>query len=246
VGVLPTFDSGSPSATMGNISDRIVAITMSRPKKFTKEHILDAINRHLVVHGVPPSVEELRRALKAGSVRTVLRYLAWLEEEGDIDRWPGARGMRLRKLPGKGLSTRSVPIVGEAPAGPLMTAEENREGSVRLPESFLRPTDSHFFVLRVRGDSMNRAKIAGERIENGDLVLVRQQPAAEPGAVIVALIDGEATIKRLARGCGYYLLKPESTNRDHEPILVDGDFLVQGVVSRVIKHGTEMIDYDRS
>lgn len=244
--MLCTVDSKHSSNTMGSVSDRTDAITMSRPKNFTKEHVLDAINRHLLVYGVPPSVEELRRALKAGSVRTVLRYLAWLEEEGDIDRWPGARGMRLRKLPGKGLSTRSVPIVGEAPAGPLMTAEENREGSVRLPESFLCPMGSPFFLLRVRGDSMNRAKIGGERIENGDLVLVRQQPTAEPGAVIVALIDGEATIKRLVRGSGYYLLKPESTNSDHEPILVDGDFLVQGVVSRVLKHGTEMVDHDRS
>lgn len=214
---------------------------MARPKGFTKDQVLDAINRHLLAHGVPPSVEELRRALKAGSVRTVLRYLAWLEEDGDIERWRGARGLRLRKRPGKGLSTRSVPIVGEAPAGPLMTAEENCEGSVRLPGSFLRPTGSRFFLLRVRGDSMNRAQVAGERIEDGDLVLVRQQPTAEPGAIVVAFIDGEATIKRLTRGSGYYLLKPESNNPDHEPILVDRDFRVQGVVSRVLKRGSEFL-----
>jgi repressor LexA len=122
-----------------------------------------------------------------------------------------------------------------------MTAEENLEGWIRLPEEFCRPPSAHFFILRVRGDSMDRAKIDGEKIENGDLVVVRQQATADPGEIVVALIDGEATIKRFIRGKGYYLLKPESSNRSNEPIVVRKDFQIQGVVCHVLKEGSQVI-----
>ncbi len=139
------------------------------------------------------------------------------------------------------ISTRAVPVVGHVPAGPLMVADEVHEGWIRLP-TFVVPEGATFFLLRVRGDSMNRARVRGDAIENGDLVLVRQQGAAEEGQVVVALIDGEATVKRFDRGEGYYVLKPESTNPEHHPIVLDEDFLVQGVVTRVIKRGAALIE----
>ena len=88
---------------------------------------------------------------------------------------------------------------------------------------------------------MNRAAVSGGRIENGDLVLVRQQSTADPGEVVVALIDGEATIKHLVRAPGYWVLKPESTDPQHRPIVVGRNFRVQGVVCRVLKKGTEIV-----
>lgn len=217
---------------------------MGRRKVLGKEQVLEAINRWLIEQSVPPTIQELQKLLKVGSTRTVLRYLKWLEEEGDIERWPGARGIRLLRRSTKGIETRAVPLVGEAPAGPLTHVEENREGWVRLPKDFLKPPSAKFFLLRVRGDSMNRAKVAGRRIEDGDLVLVRQQPMADPGEIVVTLIDGEATIKRLLRGQGYYILKPESSNRKHQPIIVEQDFSVQGVVSRVLKKGSELLNLE--
>lgn len=89
---------------------------------------------------------------------------------------------------------------------------------------------------------MNKAKVAGEKIEDGDLVLVRQQATANDGDIVVALIDGEATIKRFARGSGYYVLKPDSTDTKHRPIVVDRDFHIQGIVVRVLKRGSVIID----
>jgi repressor LexA len=216
---------------------------MPKEKLLTREQVLQAIHDWLLEHGMPPSIEELRDVLGVGSNRTVLRYLSWLEEEGDIERWAGARGMRLCRVPGHGFQTRAIPLIGEAPAGPLMLAEENREGSVRVPLSFT-PASANFFLLRVRGDSMNRARLEGGFIESGDLVLVRQQPTAEPGDIVVALIDGQATIKRLARGPGYVALKPESSNPQNQPILVDQDFRLQGVVTRVIKKGSEVFNME--
>jgi repressor LexA len=214
---------------------------MARPKLVTKEQVFDALSRCFIRNNVPPTVEELRRLLGVGSTRTVLRYLDALKKEGYIERWSGARGLRMRKGTAASLKTRLVPIVGEAPAGQLMPAEENILGQVQLPKEFLKPPSSKFFLLRVRGDSMNQARVEGQTIDDGDLVLVRQQERADPGKVVVALVDGEATIKKLVKGPGYYVLQPESTNPKNRPIIVARDFRIQGIVCKVFKKGGELL-----
>ena len=88
---------------------------------------------------------------------------------------------------------------------------------------------------------MNRAKVEGQAIEDGDLVLVRQQETGDPGKIVVVLVDGEATIKRLAKAPGYYILNPESKNPKHRPIVVAQDFRVQGIVCRVFKKGGDLL-----
>ncbi len=214
---------------------------MGRNKQLTRDEVLRAINESFINHGLPPTIDELRRRLGVGSTRTVLRYLRWLEEEGDIERWSGARGLRPLRSDMSTVQTRAVPVVGQAPAGPLLVAEQNIDGWVQMPKKVARP-GSEYFLLRVRGNSMNKAKVAGEKIEDGDLVLVRQQTTANDGAIVVALIDGEATIKRFARGSGYYVLKPDSTDAKHRPIVVDRDFRILGTVVRVLKRGSAIID----
>lgn len=215
---------------------------MPKDRLIHKNAVLLAIRNWLVHHGNPPTIEELRKTLGVGSTRTVIRYLQSLEKEGDIERWPGARGLRLLRDPDHGgVQTVPVPLVGEVAAGTPILAEENREAWLRLPKS-IAPTGGRFFLLRVRGDSMNLANVGGERIESGDLVLVRQQPDADENAIVVALVDGEATVKRFVRGPGYFLLKPESSLMTYQPILVDHDFEIQGIVTKVIKKGAELLD----
>lgn len=214
---------------------------MGRKKLLDKKRVVDAIHDWLIEHGTSPTVEELRTVLRVGSTRTVLRYLNWLEAEGDIERWSGARGMKLLRGSDKGLETVAIPIVGEAPAGPLMVAEENIQGWVRLPKDTLKPSSAKFFLLRVRGNSMNKALVEGMRIENGDLVLVRRQPIAESKEIVVALIDGEVTIKRFERGPGYYVLRPESSDSQHQPIVVNREFSLAGVVCGILKKGSEVL-----
>lgn len=118
-----------------------------KKKALSKEQVLSAIRRWILHEGLPPTVEELRNVLKVGSTRTVLRYLRWLEDDGEIVRWPGARGLRLVKTDNQHAQTSAVPLVGEAPAGALMVAEQNIEGWVRLPKEYLRPTGANFFSL---------------------------------------------------------------------------------------------------
>jgi len=215
---------------------------MPRPKLLTKDQVVDALNRWFIRNNVPPTMEELRRVLGVGSTRTVLRYLDQLKDEGYIDRWAGARGLRMRKGTAAGAETRSIPIVGEAPAGQLMPAESNILGQVQLPKEYLKPASAKFFLLRVRGDSMNRANLEGQTIENGDLVLVRQQDRADPGKIVVALVDGEATIKKLVKQPGYFVLQPESTDPKHQPIIVAKEFRIQGIVCRIFKNGANVLN----
>jgi repressor LexA len=214
---------------------------MGRNKKLSREEVLKAINESFINRGLSPTIEELRKRLGVGSTRTVLRYLRWLEDEGDIERWTGARGVRALRSDMSQVQTRAVPIVGTAPAGALMMAEQNINGWIQMPKTIARP-GSEYFLLRVRGTSMNKAKVGDEKIEDGDLVLVRQQATANDGDIVVALIDGEATIKRLAKGSGYYVLKPDSDDSKHRPIIVDRDFHVQGKIVRVLKRGAVIID----
>ncbi|MEZ5987420.1 MAG: SAVED domain-containing protein [Hyphomonas sp.] len=148
----------------------------------------EVIARLLAETGQPPTIEELREELGVGSTRTVLRYLQELEEAGVIERWSGARGLRLLRQPSVSDQTIEVPLVGEAPAGALMDAVENRLGSVRIARP--RRDREQLYLLRVRGDSMNQADVGGRLIESGDLVLVRRASTADSGDIVVAPFRG--------------------------------------------------------
>lgn len=217
---------------------------MPRPRHTSDVAVLEAINAWIAEKGYPPTIEELRKHLNVGSTRTVLRYLQSLEREGMIERWAGARGLKVRRRPEGQPSTEPIPIAGRAPAGSLMVADTNIEGWIRLPREFVRPTPKDYFLLRIRGNSMNLAAIEGERIQDGDLVLVRRQATAMNGDIVVALLDGEATVKRLKIGRGYVGLKPDSSEAGHDSYLLKQGFRVQGVVKRVFKRGSQLLEVD--
>lgn len=215
---------------------------MGRPSLLTTEQVRAALQRLTAVRSEAPSLDDLRRELRVASVRTLFRYMRQLEDEGVVERRPGVAGVKLRKPSGTGPDTHVVPIVGDVQAGTPTLAEENIDGWVRLPRTMTGPASERFFLLRVRGNSMDRATVAGDPIEEGDLVLVRQQSTASDGDIVVALLDGEATVKRLVAAPGYFVLRPESSDEGHRPIVVEKDFRVQGKVRRVLKKGSELFD----
>ena len=120
--------------------------------------------------------------------------------------------------------TVNVPLVGTISCGAPVFAEENIEAHIPISVSLAKP-GFRYFLLRASGDSMNKAGI-----EDGDFVLVRQQPTADNGQRVVALIDDEATVKEIEFTKDVVILKPRSKNKDHQPIILDHDFQVQGVV----------------
>ena len=186
-------------------------------------HILDCIRNS----GRPPTVREICRAFGYRSTGTARDHLRALEMKGHLNRLRGkSRGLVPRNWP-KILRAEfpPIPILGRVPAGGPLLAEENIEGTFDVSEGF---AGQKVFALKVHGDSMIDAGIC-----EGDLVVVRAQDHAEDREIIVALVDGESTVKRLARRNGKLWLQP--ANRRYEPIAVAGDTKVLGKVIGVIR-----------
>lgn len=177
-----------------------------------------------------PSVRELMGALGYKSPRSAQDILKQLEAKGVIKKLKSG-DYQLIMDPDFGslhAQTIDVPLVGTAACGSPITAEENIEGFIPVSVSLARP-GSRYYLLRASGDSMNKAGI-----NDGDIVLVRQQPVADPGDKVVALIDNEATIKEYCPVRGAIVLKPQSINQEHKPIILTDDFQIQGVVVATI------------
>jgi repressor LexA len=103
-------------------------------------------------------------------------------------------------------------------------ADEYIEGYLDISTVVAKP-GSRYFILRAKGDSMN---LSG--IDDGDLVLIRQQPTANDGDRVIALVNGEATIKHFHRGKGMIVLRPNSSNPENKPIFLSDTLLIQGIV----------------
>lgn len=215
---------------------------MGRNPLFDRAHVLGVLHNWVAEHGAPPTIQQLATALKVRSTRTAVRYLRMLEEDGSLER-RGARGVLLHRAPTQPAQeeTVAVPLVGTVAAGALAVADQNIEAWIRLPKTMAKPAGGKLFLLRVRGNSMNLAKLGKEHIENGDLVLVKQQATPEAGKVVVATVDGEATLKRYVEGPGYGILKPESTEKHHQQVVVRPGFKINGVVQAILKRGAELL-----
>jgi repressor LexA len=188
--------------------------------------------RNCIVHrGYPPTLQELAELLGITSASTY-DQVNHLVRKGYLKREPRkARGLSVARIPdGEVSDVIAVPIVGEVAAGPAMLAEENIVGEV-LVESRIAGR-GRCFALRVKGDSM-----IGANIRNGDLVIVRQQPAADSGDVVVALLGSDATVKRLHISEEGVELRPE--NPKHRAIHVgpEEDMRIAGKVVAVRRHG---------
>jgi len=191
---------------------------------------LRLIRNRIVNAGHPPSIREIMNHLGYSSPRAASYILEKLESKGFISR-PGRGQIRLRKeKPGTAshAKTLNVPLIGSVPCGTPVFAEENIEGVFPVSTKLARKPH-RYFLLRAIGDSMNL-----KGIQDGNLVLVRQQPSAENGDRVVALIDEEATIKEFHRTSNAIVLKPRSTNKRHQPIILTDDFQILGVVQTVI------------
>lgn len=173
--------------------------------------------------GAAPTTYEMAAALGIGQA-TVTRYLRTMREAGVIEQ-DGPRSISTRRSRREAAESCRVPLLGSVACGLPMLAEENIEEYVRLPASLLGP--GTFFALRAKGDSMVNAGI-----DDGDLVLVRQQNTAEYDQIVVALVNDEATLKRFRPGGGIIRLHAE--NPAYADILVES-CLVQGVAVKVIR-----------
>ena len=191
-----------------------------------QKQVFDFIARHIETRGFAPSQQEIAQTFGFRSLGTVQNYLVRLEREGLLSRdWNGRRSLRLTANVEPGLK---LPLAGTVAAGKPIEAIETSD-AIEVPPAMVGAGEH--FVLRVAGDSMIE-----DGILDGDYVVVRKQANADSGQTVVALLDNEATVKRLQRHGRTMELHP--ANPAMQPIVIDPNepFRIEGVVVGVIRH----------
>jgi repressor LexA len=201
-----------------------------------QRRILEVIREWVERFGYPPSVREIGEAVGLTSTSSVAHQLRALERKGYLrrdpnrpravgvrpaDDGPDAAGETSEGQPGRPRPV-FVPVVGRIAAGGPVLAEQAVEDVFPLPKEIVG--EGALFLLRVTGDSMVEAAIT-----DGDWVVVRQQPNAENGDIVAAMIDGEATVKTFKRRDGHVWLLPH--NPAYEPIAGDEATVLGRVVA---------------
>ena len=188
------------------------------------KRFLDFVQRFTLIHHHPPSYEEIMASLGFGSLGTVNWYVKTLEEAGYISRVKGPNGKRALMLINNEQTTTTsarLPLLGLIAAGEPIEALENPE-MVDVPSSLLHPDN---YVLQVKGDSMIQ-----ENIYDGDFIIAKKTATARSGQIVVAIINGEATLKCYVPQSDYIELHPR--NPDFPIIKIDSkdDFHINGVL----------------
>jgi repressor LexA len=207
-----------------------------------QRRVLEVIRDSIERRGYPPSVREIGEAVGLSSASSVAHQLSVLQKKGWLRRDPNRPRALDVRLPGEQAIAAAaaaavpagddtvpaptyVPLVGRIAAGGPVLAEQAVEDVFPLPRELVG--EGTLFMLKVAGDSMVEAAIC-----DGDWVVVRQQPTAENGEIVAAMIDGEATVKTYKRRDGHVWLLPH--NPAYEPIPGD-DATILGRVVTVLR-----------
>ena len=189
-----------------------------------QQEILEYIKSQILQRGFPPAVREICEAVNLKSTSSVHSHLETLEKNGYIRRDP-TKPRAIEILDDMFNLTRRemvhVPIIGQVAAGEPILAQENIEDYWPVPAD--RMPNKQTFFLKVKGESMINAGIF-----DGDMVIVEQQPTADNGDIVVAMIEDSATVKRFYKEDGYYRLQPENDTMD--PIIVSEVSIIGKVV----------------
>ncbi len=187
--------------------------------------------RNSLMHvGRIPSMRELMSSMGYRSPRSASLIIDKLIKKGVLRRKENG-GLQFVKNLAEDTTraqTVDVPLIGMVSCGMPILAEENTQALISVSTKLARPPH-RYFLLKAKGDSMDQ-----KGINDGDMVLVRQQTTAKNGDMVVALIDDEATIKEFHAAGETVVLKPRSRNKQHQPIVLTRDFQVQGVAVATI------------
>lgn len=187
--------------------------------------IEDFIDRYKEEYGSSPSTQEIADAVGLSS-SGASRYLIYMRENGMVE-YEGHRNIITRKQKKKKEESVQVPVLGKIACGVPKFAEGNIEEYVRLPVSLFGRGE--FFILVANGDSM-----IDIGIDDGDMVLIRQQDYANPGQIVVALMEDEATLKRYYPEPELKRVRLHPENSEMNDIYVES-CIIQGVAVKVLK-----------
>ena len=194
-----------------------------------QREILEYIKEEILSKGYPPAVREICEAVHLKSTSSVHSHLETLEKNGYIRRDP-TKPRAIEILDDDFNLTRrevvNVPMIGQVAAGEPILATEHIENYFPIPAEYIPNKET--CMLKVKGESMINAGIL-----DGDSILVKQQPDAENGDIVVALVEDSATVKTFYKEDGYYRLQPENDSMD--PILVQDNLQILGKVFGVFR-----------
>lgn len=187
-----------------------------------------ALIRNKIIHyGESPTLREINEVTGGKSPRSASLVIDRLVESGLIKK-NGRNIILANTYSENSVSTIDVPLVGAVACGTPIFAEENIQTYIPISTRMAKK-GSTYFLLRASGDSMNEAGI-----NSGDLLLIRQQDSAENGDKVVALINDEATVKVFEKTRDAVILRPKSKNKNHKPIILTDNCMIQGVVVAVL------------
>ena len=181
-----------------------------------QKRVLSFLREYARRHGYPPTIREIRTAFGLSSNRGVVDHLLALERKGCIKRTPGiSRAIEIVAPPspreGNASEALAYPLAGRIAAGRPEAPCDGDEASFLLDERLFAERGD--FILEVKGESMT-----GEHIVPGDLIVVKRASSCDPGSLVVAMVDGEATVKRYVRRGSRVVLEP--ANPSYAPIVI--------------------------
>lgn len=194
-----------------------------RAEYFTR--IEDFIDKYTSENAVSPTSRQIAEGTGL-SPATISRYLKVMQEENVLD-YGGIRNITTRRQRKIRKNVYFLPLLGAVSCGVPKFAEENIEEYVQMPVSLIGHGD--FYLLRANGDSMTRA-----RIDDKDLVIIRKQDTADPGQIVVALMEEEATLKRYYPEPQNKRVRLHPENPEMRDIYVE-NCVIQGVAVKVLK-----------
>lgn len=200
-----------------------------------QKEVFTFIEQKIEEHRYPPSYREISSHFNWAGPRAAAKHVDALVKKGYLRKGRGARALEIVshitniKTLGSNIPSFAIPILGRVAAGYPILAEENLIGHFMVDSSLVRTKQT--FLLKIQGESMN-----GAGIFDGDLVLVKQQADADSGAIVVAMIEGEATVKRLVKKRRKLILQPD--NPGFKRIVItekDTSFQILGKVISLIR-----------
>jgi repressor LexA len=187
-----------------------------------QQQVLDFVTSCINKNGCPPTLREISHHIGTAGTISAIKHLEALEKKGCIHRREGSRGITIVGRTG----SIAVPIVGRVKAGQPSLAFEDIEGYYNVDLSWVN--EKGCFFLRVDGDSMIDAHIL-----DGDLMLIRPQQSADNGQIVVAMVDGDATLKRFYRERDHIRLQPE--NSTMAPIIINQGQAETVIIGKLLK-----------